>query len=198
MKKVITGIVLLVMLAIIATGCGGGQAANNLEKWKTTKDITQATVKAALNGDAPANPTSVDVDFPNNITKIEVKSSKIGNDISIYFKNNGAWDETDFVKTAGGTEIKAASILFANPSVQSVTIYDQTEMTDTYGKKSVETGVEIMLGRNMANKADWNGLAELHTTDPGNIYRLAEYYYIHPAILKNVKQDVIKLQVPGQ
>lgn len=161
-----------------------------------TADITFDTVKAALGQKTAAAPISRDTDFPKDITNIEVidHATKPGQkNVHIYFKPGTVWDETDFVKQVGGTAIIAGSILYANPKVEDVALFAQTEMTDQYGKTETEIVTKLLLTRDFAAKVDWKGLADRHTTDPGNIYRIVPAMFIHPGVLKNVKLDEVQL-----
>ncbi|MFY9273163.1 MAG: hypothetical protein WBJ83_10850 [Thermacetogeniaceae bacterium] len=162
----------------------------------TTAEVTEDNIKAALAKNSPATPIVTDSDFPKSITKITIQDSttKPGQkNIEITYKAGTAWDETDIVKRAGGTMIQAGSILFENPKIEQITLIALTEMTDQYGKTKLEEGTKITLNRETASKIDWKGLADRHTTDPGNIYRIADNYYIHPGIYKNVKPNEVRL-----
>jgi hypothetical protein len=77
--------------------------------------------------------------------------------------------------------------------VETVAIFALTEMTDQYGKTETEVVTKLVCTREIANKVDWKGLADRHATDPGNIYRIADHYYIHPGVLKNVKLNEVQL-----
>jgi hypothetical protein len=201
-------IVLLVIIGLIVESCSGEKPTSTQGNSPTTSsnqgtiswataDITEDNIKLALSGKAPADPISKDSDFHKNLTKIEIidNANKPGNkNINIFYKAGTSWDETDFVKRIGGTAIVIGSILFSNQKVEQVAIFTQTEMTDKYGKTSLETGTKIVLSRNTANKIDWKGISERHITDPGNIYRIADDYKIHPGILKNVKLDKVQLR----
>jgi len=186
----LTIIVIVVIIAVIATWHNNG-AREKAFNWSGS-EITVDTVKKALEQQAPVEPVFSDGDFPRDITKIEiidnvVKSGK--KNILIYYKPKTFWDETDFVKRVGGTAIQVGSVLFANSKVEDIALFAQTEMTDQYGKTSLDVGTSIWLSREMAKKVDWKGLADRHAEDPTNIYHLAEKYYIHPGILKNVNPN---------
>jgi hypothetical protein len=73
-------------------------------------------------------------------------------------------------------------------------IFAETEFTDQYGNKNTSTGAKIVITRDIADKIDWKGLAERHVTDPGNIYRIADNYSIHPGIRKNLKLNEVELR----
>lgn len=188
-------VMMLVFVAAIAVGCGGGDSKTSLAAW-TNAEVTVDSVKSALSGKATIDPIPADSSFKNNITDIQVLN--YGNEgkksVSVYYKSGAVWDETDMVKRSGGTAILISNILFQNPRVEQVAVFAQTDMTDQYGNKKTETGIKNVLKRDTADKIDWKGLADRHISDPGNIYRLAENYYIHPGILKNVKLNEVKLK----
>lgn len=193
-------IVILALIVIITLASGGGDdskttSGDSLVTW-TSAEVTVDTVKTALAGKAPISLVLADSSYYQNITDVQVVNHQNNGkkNILVYYKSGTVWDETDMVKRSAGTAILIYSILYQNPQVEQVAVFAQTDMTDQYGKTSTETGVKIVLNRETADKIDWKGLADRHTTDPGNIYRLAENYYVHPGILKNVKLDEVKLR----
>lgn len=162
----------------------------------TTSDITQDTIKQALSQETQVKPLNRDSRFPGDIAKIEIydNANKPGQkNILIRYTLESVWNETTFIKQAGGTAIFAANLLYGNSMVEDVTLFAELNMTDQYGKTAVQVGSKILLSRDLALKADWQSLAERHITDPGNIYRLARDYYIHPSIKKNINTSDVKL-----
>ncbi|WP_018086441.1 hypothetical protein [Desulfurispora thermophila] len=193
MKRLLALLIGITLIMLLMAGCGGEK--KEAFNWAGS-DVTVDTVKKALEQKTPAKPVFSDTDFPQNITDVQVLDNvaKPGQkNILIYYKSGTVWDETDFVKRVGGTAIQVGSVLFTNPKIEQVALFAQTEMTDQYGKKSLEVGAKIVLSREIAEKVDWKGLADRHTADPANIYHLAKDYYIHPGILRNVKLDKVKL-----
>ncbi|NLT20944.1 MAG: hypothetical protein GXY16_08095, partial [Syntrophomonadaceae bacterium] len=163
------------------------------QDWSTA-DITEDTIKAALAGKTDVMPIPIDNDFPKSITKIEILD--IGNgkeNVWIYYTMGSVWDETDLVKKAGGTAIFAGSILYKNPNVEDVAIFAQGDFTDQYGKSNVSTAVKIVIKNPMNEQVDWKGLADLHVTDPGNIYRIVDNYSIHPGVFSELKKNEVSL-----
>ncbi|HID29119.1 MAG TPA: hypothetical protein EYP19_03845 [Desulfobacterales bacterium] len=196
-------VLIIALLFLVITGCGGGtsQTGSKPEAQKQdidweTAEVTAENVKGALSRKAEVSPIFRDNDFPKDITKIEVIDHAVKpgqKNVHIYFKPETFWDETDFVKKVGGTSILASSILYRNPKIEDVVFFALTDMTDQYGKTETEVVVKLGLNREVANKVDWKGLADRHTTDPGNIYRIAATRYIHLGVLKNVKQNEVNL-----
>lgn len=159
--------------------------------------VTQDSIMASLaSGDAVKVINSFAL-APDKVIKIEILKNvpEPGqNAVSIFYKPGSVWDETDFVKCAGGTAIFASSALFKNPAISRIVFFTQTEMTDQNGKSSMETVVKIDLNRAFANKVDWSGLADRHLTDPGNIYRIADYYKINAGVRSRVSAAEVKLK----
>lgn len=193
-KTVFVG--LMILLLIVMVGCGG----NNDDKtagiinW-TNAEVTADNVKAVLSGKASVNPVPSDSKFPESIYNIDVIENVEGNkNILIYYNSGDAWDETDFVKKVGSSAIIAGSMLFDNPRIDQVGIFTSTNMTDQYGKTKSETVAKIIINRKTADKIDWKGFSDRHVNDPGNIYRVADSYVIHPGVLKEVKQDKVRLR----
>ena len=133
----------------------------------------------------------------DNTVKIDVLKNvpnQGDNTVSVYFKPGAVWDETDLVKGVGGGIIAASSGIFSNQSINRVVFFAQAEMTDQYGKASTQTVVKVDLSRSLADKIDWKGLADRHLTDPGNIYRIADYYKISPGIKGRIDSGKVKLK----
>jgi len=189
-------VIVVAVIVVVSALSGGGdkEAGKALETWASATDISQEAIATALGTKPPAEPVADDYKFPKSISKIEVSDNAGGGKkVNVVFTSADVLDETDFVKRAGGTAIEIGSILFQNPEISMVIIVDQIEMTDKYGKKKLEDGAKLILDKATADKVDWKGLADNHTMDPGNIYRLTNTYEINPGILKNVKLDEVKL-----
>lgn len=159
-------------------------------------DVTENNIKSALAEETTIDSgITTDVNFPDDITEIQIIdiTEKEGQKrLLITYKLDNAWDETDFVKKAAGTILVAGSQLFVNTKIEQITLISQTEMTDKYGKSELTDVASITLTRETADKIDWKGLAWRQVTDPGNMYRVADNYYIAPGILKDVKFDEVK------
>lgn len=160
-----------------------------------TADITEDNVRKALAGESSLN-IVYDSKFPGDIEKIQIADSKKEpgkKTIAFIFKPGEMWDETTFVSQMGGTIIRADSLLFANPNVDVVEGVVTYDMTDQYGKTAPERVLKLQLRRTTVDKIDWTGLADRHFTDPGNIYRIADFKYIHPAIVQGIDRSTVKL-----
>jgi hypothetical protein len=198
--------IILVIIVSVSNGGNKSQPAQTANNKKETKqqavqekpfnwpkeDITVETVKLALKQKAPASPVSKDLRFPKNITDIIIlNSNNPGHKIvTIYYKSGPYWDETDLVRRSGGTAIEVGSLLFLNPKIDQVSLFALVKMRDQYGNEKLDVGTKIILKKDMAIKANWKGLAEIHELDPTNIYKIAAEYYIDPGILKNVEFEL--------
>ena len=190
-------IVIATALIFLLKGCFGGDDTKTVTIDWHASEIAVENVKASLAGNYGFKPSSIDIGFPGDISKVDIIDNAANpgmKNIQIYYQPASYWDETDFVKDAGGTAIYAGSVLFANPKVEEIVMYAQTEMVDQYGKTNLDNGVKIVIDRELAAKSNWQGLAQRHTSDPGNIYRICGNYSIHPGLLKNVKTEEVKLR----
>lgn len=163
--------------------------------WKTA-EVTKATVKQALKSEKGPEVIEYDIDYPKNITKVEVYDNAVKpgkKNVFVYYRAGTVWDETDMVERAGGTALKVFGVLYKNPAVEDAVVFASTKMTDEYGNTQEENVVKITFTREIASKVNWDGLAKRHASDPGNVYRIAQNYYIHPGILREVDFSKVKL-----
>lgn len=175
-----------------AEGVKQEPAVNN-GSWATA-EITEDTIKKALAGKSDAKPTFTDSNFPKDITEIRIIDIGEGKkNIWIYYKPKSSWDETHLVKMAGSTAIFGCSLLYQNAQVGDVAFFTQGDFTDQYGKSKTDVAVKLVITSDLAKKVDWKGLAEMHESDPGNIYRISENYNIHLGVKKNIKSEEISL-----
>ncbi|MFA5385898.1 MAG: hypothetical protein WC364_14795 [Eubacteriales bacterium] len=115
-----------------------------------------------------------------------------GGNAQVIVKPETFWDDTDLVKMAGEAAISAGDILFKNPNLAQLKVITSAVMTDQYGNEKTESAAYLIIKRETAGKINWTGLAERHISDPGNIYRVVDDFYVHPGVLKNVKTTEIK------
>ena len=172
--------------------------AEKLDSWKK-ETLTEQNVKNALAIETDVtNAALEDLSYVNSITKITIADDLNGlgkKDILIYYTVNSSWDETHFVKTAGRVAIAACSTLFQNPDVNSVSMLAETKVIDQNEKSSLDTGVQIDIGQATAAKIDWQKTADRSGSYPGDIYGIADRYYIHPEIMRNVKTDEVTQEI---
>ena len=112
--------------------------------------------------------------------------------MAIFFKTWAA-SETALLGKVGGTFIFACSVLYGNPKVETASLRAMAQMRDELGNTRDEVVARLELSREAAGKINWEGLATRHASDPGNIYRIATDYYVHPAVLGNADRERIRL-----
>jgi hypothetical protein len=154
--------------------------------------ITEVNVKSALVVNNSVNPIFKDSDFPKDIKSVRVDKGNI----TITYKPGEMLDETDFIKCCGGTVIVAGSKLFQNPNVSMITLVAQVDFRDTYGKTTIEPGCTIDIDKATAQQADWKGLAQMHITNPANIYNILPSYFIYLGVYKDINDD-LKSKIPN-
>ena len=140
-----------------------------------TQEVTETTVRNAIQ-----NLSGTGVELKGNITKIEV----VGDVVHVYYKPK-VWDEKDAMKTAVHTAIKTMEVLFSNPKVYMVGMWQQGDFTDIYGRTETKLAIRIAMNREVADKiADWKKVDELAWVDYNTFFKLAELQYVHPAIAR--------------
>lgn len=198
MKRETKVLLLCLIIIMIYTDTSYGWFGKKKKIDWPSAEVTEENIRAALSQKPSIDPLWKDSNFAEKITKIEITdhAAKPGQKIiNIWYEMGDVWDETDLVKKAGGTTILINSMLFQNDKVEWVTVFAQAKMTDQYGNTELEPVVKIGITKEIANKVNWEGLAEKHAgSDPWNIYRIADNYNIHYGVLKRVKLDKIRLK----
>jgi hypothetical protein len=190
------GFVLLLAIALLATprGCRR-ENPSALRSW-ARGEVTETSVRAALSGAPRKLKVLDDPDFPDNIDKVDVVDSASAGEghknVAIFFKTWAA-SETALLEKVGGTFIFACSVLYGNPKVETASLRAMAQMRDELGNTRDEVVARLELSREAAGKINWEGLATRHSSDPGNIYRIATDYYVHPAVLGNADRERIRL-----
>ncbi|MDI6711450.1 MAG: hypothetical protein QME76_12350 [Bacillota bacterium] len=190
MRKRLLGVALIV-LAVLG-GCGGappnGATTAPQVDWPTA-DVTSENVKAAIGGlDDPGHAVKV----KGHLVSVDVTDHAGTDDpgdkiVTVVIDPGEVWDETHFLKIAGGSATAAMEVLFKNPKVQRVVFEAQTTMVDQYGKSNKETGARIMLERATADKIDWKGFKDKQLVAYTSIYDIADDWDVHPGILAKAK-----------
>lgn len=190
------GFILLLVIALLLTprGCRR-EDPSALKSW-AGGEVTETSVRAALSSAPHKLKVMDDPDFPDNIDRVDVVDSAAAGEghknVAIFFKT-WATSETALLEKVGGTFIFACSVLYGNPKVETVSLRAMAQMRDELGNTSDEVVARLELSREVARKINWEGLATRHSGDPGNIYRIATDYYVHPAVLANANRDRIRL-----
>ena len=112
---------------------------------------------------------------------------------SITKVSTAAWDESALVRESFTILVKFGTEVFKIEGVDAARVIIRTELTDQYGKKSVEDVVRIIMNKSEFGKFDWNNLnyQPVYT----QIKNASEAFYIHPAILKNLNPDKLYLAI---
>lgn len=156
--------------------------------WETA-DVTEETIRTVFK-------QTKSVHLPKNATSIQVVDNALKpghKDVAIFYDPGRFVKESSLVFDVGSTFIRTCEILYKNPKVEKVSINAVSTMIDQYGKSSTGVIIRLVFTRETINNIDWKGLSDRHVIDPGNIYRISDFYYIHPSILKNVNPDEVQL-----
>lgn len=110
---------------------------------------------------------------------------------SIIKTSTSAWDESALVRDSFTTLVKYGTEAFKVDGVDAVRVVIKTELTDSYGKKSIEDVVRIIMVKFEFGKFDWKNLSyqPVYT----RIKNASEAFYIHPAILQKINPDKLYL-----
>lgn len=106
---------------------------------------------------------------------------------------NEAWDESALVRATYTSLVKYGREVFKLPDVNSVEIIAKTTFTDKYGKDNVEKAVDIVMSKTEFQKFNWDNLRYMDVAS--KIESSSDVYYIHPAIMKNLKADKLYLSL---
>lgn len=99
------------------------------------------------------------------------------------------WDEDSFISISCRYAACICSRLYRASGVDSVFIFFQTEMVDNLGNESLKNGLTVMLPR--SGFQDQEDLEQIVASNYNLIFKMAEEYYIHPAIKSKLKQFMI-------
>lgn len=140
--------------------------------------ITESLWKALDNGIKTRNGYSVEFD----------ESSKTA---TVTKTSTSAWDESALVRDSFTTLVKYGTEAFKIDGVNALRVVVKTELTDSYGKKSVEDVVRIIMSKSEFVKFDWKNLSyqPVYT----KIKNASEGFYIYPAILQKLNPDKLYL-----
>lgn len=149
------------------------------------EEITEDAVRAEIR-DLPS--IALDEDELNRVEIVEHLGTDDPNDqiVNLRYQDESFWDEKVLMKTAATTAVEAMSRLFKNPRVGLVRVWVETEFTDQYGKKSMETAVRVGLERTTADKIEWENFKDWVLVDYNRLLDIADEKYIHPAVRKEL------------
>ena len=112
---------------------------------------------------------------------------------SIIKTDKDFWDENSVVRESFTALVKFGMEAFKVEGVEAVRVVTKTEFTDQYGKKDIGDAVRIIMNKSEFSKFDWNNLK--YQSVYNQIKNASESFYIHPAILKNLKTDKLYLTI---
>lgn len=110
---------------------------------------------------------------------------------SITKTSTSAWNESALVRDSFTTLVKYGTEAFKIKGIDAVRVIVKTELTDSYGKKSVDDVVRIIMTKSEFEKFDWKNLS--YQPVYARIKNASEAFYIHPAILQKLNPDKLYL-----
>lgn len=109
-----------------------------------------------------------------------------------YAKKDGTYlSEKYLIVFLAGDTTDLMPQLFANPGVNEVTITRYVKLTNDYGQSVLEPAVSITFSRATSNRLDWEAMKD---QQPQNLYKVADSYYINPAIYPGVPYPMAQSQ----
>ncbi len=194
MKKILKwGLIIFVGLIVLGMiGKHGGSTTQN-----PSPTPTQAPTQAQK-ATSPTNPPTI-TDW---LWKALDNSMKTRNGYSVEFDKSSktaiitktstsAWDESALVRDSFTTLVKYGTEVFKIDGVNAVRVVIKTELTDSYGKKSVEDVVRIIMSKAEFGKFDWKNLS--YQPVYAQIKNASDGFYIHPAIQQKLNPDKLYL-----
>lgn len=194
MKKILKwGLIIFVGLIVLGMiGKHGGSTTQNPSPTPTQAPTQPQKVAA------PTNPPTI----TDGLWKALDNSMKTRSGYSVEFDESsktatitktstGAWDESALVRDSFTILVKYGTEVFKIDGVNAIRVVVKTELTDSYGKKTVEDVVRIIMSKAEFGKFDWKNLS--YQPVYSQIKNASEGFYIHPAILKNLNPDKLYL-----
>ena len=117
---------------------------------------------------------------------VDITKEKGRTIIDIYFNPGDFWDEKALVRTAASKAAESMEVLFKNPKVDKIWFWTQTEMTDAKGNSSTDNVVNVSLTKENAQGINWTKFKDMVLLDYNALFSIADSYYIHPGVLKNL------------
>lgn len=123
----------------------------------------------------------------------DLKTFKINNDILHLYLKASTISEDFILKTAASDHAFILKNIFENiPEINSIIFWYETEFIDTKGNESTETAFRMTFSRENAKNINYENYKVKCTLDYNNMLIVADNYYIHPAIKKNLKNFNLK------
>lgn len=139
----------------------------------------------------PENPTiEQKADYYATFSKpnSDLKNIKIvGDNLHLYYKASSI-SEDFILKEAASDHAFILRNIFENiPEINTVVFWYETEFTDIKGNESTETAYRMTFSRENAKNINYENYKVKCTLDYNNMLMVADEYFIHPAIKKNLK-----------
>jgi hypothetical protein len=116
--------------------------------------------------------------------KVQVNS---GGQVAIVAKPNATWDEQNFITVeAEDTLVAVKAIKGWYTDVTVIHVQLNSDFTDQYGATKTEPGAWIEVTSDTFNKMNPDGLKDRDFEQPTDLFALADAYYVHPAVWKNI------------
>jgi hypothetical protein len=164
------------------------------KKQNTSTPTPKPTIKAT-----PTQPSITDQlwkaldDSIKTRKEYDLQYQEVTKQVTLTHTASDFWDETELVKGGWSTLVKYGTEAFKIGGVDKVKIVVRTNFTNQYGNDDIEDAMRISMTKDEFSKYNWNNLNyQLISTQMEN--SLVEYY-IHPAVLKNVKYDKLWLSL---
>ena len=143
---------------------------------------TSLAERVAANIDPRTDFTSFDIPAPKvSVTGPAAGGGKIVQ-VTYYVSGDDIFNENAFVDGVSPATVDVMAGAFSEPDVSIVDVTWKTDFTDQYGKSSKDAAFDIRWKRKTFKKVDIDGLFERTATSPEDLYRISDWYSIHPAI----------------
>jgi hypothetical protein len=132
------------------------------------------------------------------VRQIEIKKhrSGTGNVIHVHVRSVTSWDTESMVDNAADDSFVVSKALYQNytpKQVSEVKVTHYATFTDKYGNNSVEKAIRISLQGDKVERINWDGLEDRIISYPKHWLKIAEAEYIHPAIVKKLREQGVSL-----
>lgn len=203
LAKILSGLfILMVFLPLSTAWTSGLISAIKGDKPKPKQQVSQQTPVVKTKSEPTTIITSKILTVDEKIGVIVTKDFSGGSthdftaDTGLvtvtYGKGEMFLNEQKIVEGMIAVLVKGGSSLFNQVGeVKSIRIVVENELTDSYGKSSTETVARVQMSRDEFAKYEWKNL----TFQPiyYQLLRSTDDLYIHPALLKKIDLDKIKL-----
>ncbi len=155
-------------------------------------ELNEANVKEALKKAKGTWVVRINDETLKKIEIVDHAGTAEPNDkiVNVHIHPDAIWDEKDYVRKLGSTTAAYGEILHKHPNVSLVRVWGLSTFEDLKGNEKEETAVRIEWSRETASKVS----AEKVDDNYMLAYELADAYYIHPGIYRNLKEFSLPAQ----